>query len=48
MNPPFRRGKEHHELRLAAKFGFEISASCDSHTEGKQAERQVKIFLQQP
>jgi hypothetical protein len=48
MNPPFRRGKEHHELRLATKFGFEISASCDSHKEGKQAERQPKTLLQHP
>ena len=42
MNLPSRREAEHHEPRPAAKFGFQILASCASHNGGKAPYHQAK------
>jgi hypothetical protein len=42
MNLPCRREAEHHAPGPAAKFGFQILASCGSHKGGKTAYRQAK------
>jgi hypothetical protein len=44
MNLSCRREAEHHEPRPAAKFGFQILASCGSHKGWKAPYRQAKTL----